>query len=135
PLLQRALAEFGIPFDAAEAKGMATYACQRDLEAAALGRLRLDTEAAESLQQLHDWMRQSMESQGDGSRSDAPRVGEDLWSEVRVDRDTCTREECAYFSTCFYFQARRRMQAARMVVANHSLVFADLAVKEEGGRV
>ena len=135
PLVQRALAEFDITFEAAEAKGMGAYACQRDLESAALGRLSFGDEAAGMLKTLADWMRQSMEAHGDGSRSDAPRVTDDVWNEVRVDRDTCTREDCSFFETCFFFQARRKMQAASMVVANHSLVFADLAVKEEGGRV
>jgi ATP-dependent DNA helicase DinG len=139
PLIQRALAEFKIPFEAAEAKGMGSYACQRDLEGAALGRLMLTEEGAGNLERLYEWMKAAMAADGavrsDGTRSDAPRVSDDLWNEVRVDRDTCTREECPYFGSCFYFQARRRMQGARMVVANHSLVFADLAVKEEGGQV
>jgi ATP-dependent DNA helicase DinG len=138
PLIQRALHEFKIEFMAAEAKGMGSYACQRDLELAALGRLALDPDAAGNLERLYEWMKEALAPEGkssDGTRSDAPRVSDDLWNEVRVDRETCTREECSYYNTCFYFQARRRMQAARMVVANHSLVFADLAVKEEGGQV
>jgi ATP-dependent DNA helicase DinG len=135
PLVQRALAEFGIELAAAEAKGMGAYACQRDLEMAALGTLALDAEGAETVKRAHEWMKHSMEVHADGSRSDAPPLSDEVWSEIRVDRDTCTREECSFFETCFFFQARRKMQAARVIVANHSLVFADLAVKEEGGRV
>ncbi len=135
PLLQRALAEFGIECIAAEAKGMGAYACQRDLESAAIGKLALDAEAASEMERLYQWMVESMEKGGDGSRTDAPRISDAAWNEVRVDRDTCTREECPRYETCFFFQARRKLQSARIIVANHSLVFADLAVKEEGGRV
>ncbi len=118
---------------------MGAYACQRDLEMAALGRLALDPEAAGNLEKLYEWMQAAMSPENaapsDGTRADAPRVSDELWSEVRADRDTCAREDCAFFESCFYFQSRRRMQAAKIVVANHSLVFADLAVKEEGGQV
>jgi len=95
PLIQRALAEFQITFAAAEAKGMGSYACQRDLEAAAQGRLALDPEGAGNLERLYGWMKGAMNPEGsaqnDGTRSEAPRVADDLWNEVRVDRDTCTR--------------------------------------------
>src|ERR1017187_5218151 len=106
PLVQRALAEYGIELAAAEAKGMGAYACQRDLEMAALGTLALDVEGAESVKRAHEWMKHSMETHADGSRSDAPRVSDEVWNEIRVDRDTCTREDCTFFETCFFFQAR-----------------------------
>src|ERR1017187_2769979 len=80
PLIQRALAEFQIEFKAAEAKGMGSYACQRDLEAMALGRLALDPEAGGNLERLYEWMKEAMLPEGkqsDGTRSDAPRVTDD----------------------------------------------------------
>jgi ATP-dependent DNA helicase DinG len=135
PFLQRALAEFKLKLPAAEVKGMGAYACQRDLAQAAAGSLAFEDEYVSTVQRLHEWMEKAMAEHGEGSRSDAPRVSEEIWNRIRADRDTCTREDCSFFESCFFFRARARMADALILVANHSLVFADLAVKEEGGRV
>jgi len=135
PLVQGVLDTLGLKLRATEVKGMGAYACQRDLDDAAGGLLLVESEVRDAVKRLHAWMQKSIEEGGEGSRSEAPRVPEDLWSQVHADRDTCTREECRFYETCFFFQARRRVQDADLLVANHSLVFADLAVKEEGGGV
>src|SRR5258706_5800570 len=135
PLVQSVLDTLGLKLRATEVKGMGAYACQRDLDDAAAGLLLVDGEARDAVKRLHAWMQKSIEEHGEGSRSEAPRVPEELWSQVHADRDTCTREECRFYETCFFFHARRRVQDADLLVANHSLVFADLAVKEEGGGV
>jgi ATP-dependent DNA helicase DinG len=135
PMVQRVLHEFGVDLPVAEVKGMGAYLCQRDLDDALAGLLPLEGEVTQALQRLREWLPQAIQDHAEGTRSDAPRVPEDLWMQIHADRDTCTREDCNRFETCFFFAARRKIEGARLLVANHSLVFADLAVKEEGGVV
>lgn len=128
PFVQRVLGEYGIEFQAAEVKGMGAYLCRLAL-AEASGTLIVDF--PDALRKLESWAEQARE----GTRSEAPAVPAEAWEEVRADRDTCTRDKCRFYDTCFFFEARRRIAQSELLVANHSLVFADLAVKEEGGRV
>ncbi len=46
--------------------------------------------------------------------------------------DNCLGSECPFFADCFVVQARQRAQAADLVVVNHHLLLADLALKQEG---
>ncbi len=128
PFVQRVLAEFDLEFEAVEVKGMGAYLCRLALAENTRGLL---TEFPESLAKLDEWAATAVE----GTRSEAPAVPAELWENVRADRDTCTRDKCGFYDTCFFFNARRRIARSQLLVANHSLLFADLAVKEEGGRV
>ncbi len=128
PFAQRALAEYGVEFQATEVKGMGAYLCRLAL-AEASGALIVDF--PDALQKLDEWV----ETAREGTRSEAPAVPAEAWEQVRADRDTCTRDKCRFYDSCFFFNARRRIARSQLLVANHSLVFADLAVKEEGGRV
>ena len=46
--------------------------------------------------------------------------------------DNCLGSECPFWDDCFVVQARQRAQAADIVVVNHHLLLADLALKQEG---
>jgi ATP-dependent DNA helicase DinG len=46
--------------------------------------------------------------------------------------ENCLGSECPFWSECFVVQARQRAQAADLVVVNHHLLLADLALKQEG---
>ncbi len=46
--------------------------------------------------------------------------------------ENCLGGECPFYADCFVVQARQRAQAADVVVVNHHLLLADLALKEEG---
>jgi ATP-dependent DNA helicase DinG len=58
--------------------------------------------------------------------------GHPLRERLTSTRDSCTGNRCAEFSRCHVFAARRRANEADMVVVNHHLLLADLALKEEG---
>src|SRR5471032_683674 len=47
-------------------------------------------------------------------------------------RENCLGQECPQFSRCHVVEARRKAQAADIVVVNHHLLLADLALKDEG---
>jgi len=46
--------------------------------------------------------------------------------------DNCLGSECPFWEECFVVRARQRAQAADLVVVNHHLLLADLALKQEG---
>src|SRR5690606_6432862 len=46
--------------------------------------------------------------------------------------DNCVGNRCEFYDRCFVLEARRRAQAAQVVVVNHHLLLADLALKESG---
>ncbi len=58
--------------------------------------------------------------------------GHPLRERLTSTRDSCTGSRCAEFGRCHVFAARRRANEADLVVVNHHLLLADLALKEEG---
>lgn len=69
-----------------------------------------------------------------GDKSELSSVPENalIWSLVTSTRDTCQGAECPSYQDCFVMKARREAQQADVVVVNHHLFFADLALKESG---
>jgi ATP-dependent DNA helicase DinG len=51
---------------------------------------------------------------------------------VTSTRENCVGQECQYYQDCFVMKARREAQQADVVVVNHHLFFADVALKEGG---
>jgi ATP-dependent DNA helicase DinG len=56
-----------------------------------------------------------------------------VWDEVAAEPDLCGRLKCPHFDTCFVFAARRHAAQADVVVVNHHLLLADLAVRRSQG--
>lgn len=54
------------------------------------------------------------------------------WSEVAASAETCLGHKCEHYNNCPFFKARFAMSDARIIVANHDLVLADLAMAQEG---
>ncbi len=69
----------------------------------------------------------------DGSRADLEALPTDaVWDEVQSDSGNCMGRACLMHATCFYYAARRRIAHAQVLVVNHALYFADLAVRRAG---
>lgn len=49
-----------------------------------------------------------------------------FWAKVQASSDTCIGRRCDHFQECPYFDDRKRLSKAKVVVANHDLVLADL---------
>ncbi len=69
-----------------------------------------------------------------GDRSDLSNVPENaaVWDYVTSTRDNCLGSECPYFHECFVTKARQDAMKADVVIVNHYLFFADLALKDTG---
>ncbi|HBC35949.1 MAG TPA: ATP-dependent DNA helicase DinG, partial [Marinobacter adhaerens] len=56
------------------------------------------------------------------------QIPDDVWRQVTTDHRQCTNRHCSYFDSCAFFDARKDLDDADIVVANHDLVLADLAL-------
>src|SRR6202048_4413858 len=129
PLLAKAL---GLPVKIALLKGRTNYLCRHRQElAAGQGSLFEDERgAARSLARISRWA--ATTKAGDLSElTDLPEHSS-LWPQITSTRENCLGSECPQFSRCHVFEARRKAQAADIVVVNHHLLLADLALKDEG---
>ncbi len=65
----------------------------------------------------------------DGDRDHwASQIPDEVWRQVTTDHRQCTNRHCSYFDSCAFFDARKGVEDADVVVANHDLVLADLAL-------
>jgi ATP-dependent DNA helicase DinG len=129
PLLAGAL---GLPAKIALLKGRANYLCRHRLELATQQGSLLGDEraAARMLGRISRWA--ATTKAGDLSElTDLPEQSP-VWPQVTSTRENCLGQECPQFSRCHVFEARRNAQAADIVVVNHHLLLADLALKDEG---
>lgn len=128
PRLRQAL---GLPIQVALLKGRGNYVCHYHL-----GRLSGDDRALKSraeIGQLRDIQVFAQQSKS-GDRADLATVPEDadIWNRVTSTRENCLGQECPHVKDCFVLKARRQAQDADLVVVNHALFMADLALREEG---
>ncbi len=119
-------------FTAALAKGRGNYLCRRRLQFALRRQAGLFDELGSELETIKRWANQTK----DGSLSDIPFVPKSLlWDAVRSEHGNCRGRKCPNFHDCFYWRARRRLENADIIVANHALMFSDLVLKEQGASV
>jgi len=69
-----------------------------------------------------------------GDRADLAEVPEDaaVWQHATSTRENCLGQECPNYKDCFVMRARKNALAADVVVVNHHLFFADVALRDEG---
>jgi len=127
PLLARALASDDRTPTYALLKGWNNYLCLQRLRLAHGGQGSLLEEGrAGELDTLMEWAAVTT----DGSLADlVDPPSPEVWDEIKAEPDLCTRLECPDFDRCFLFEARRRAADADVVVVNHHLLAADLAVR------
>jgi ATP-dependent DNA helicase DinG len=58
----------------------------------------------------------------------------DIWDLMSVQSEDCQGEECLHFESCFYEEARRRAKSAHLVVTNHHVLGAHLALRQQTDR-
>ncbi|MDE3053464.1 MAG: helicase [Gemmatimonadota bacterium] len=125
PFLQRALDDQKVRF--ALLKGWRNYLCLARLaQARASGSSLFEDGVQGELESIAAWARRT----SDGSLSDlATPASPEVWDEVAAEPDLCTRMQCPHFDDCFLFKARRAAAQADVVVVNHHLLLADIAVR------
>ena len=123
-------AAMGMPARTALLKGRANYLCLYRLDLALMqGRLRSRALVAD-LEAVRGWSGRTRS----GDIAEVTDVAEDspIWPLVTSTVDNCLGQECPAYGDCHVLRARRRAQEADLVVINHHLLFADMALKEDG---
>lgn len=124
----------GLEFEFALAKGRGRYVCLKRLD----DRLRYDGQTEiplfESVGEDGTALYQSMLDAFAGRRWDGEldswegALDERAWRQVTTDHRGCGNSRCSYFRQCPFFRARNALDGVDVVVANHDLVLADLAL-------
>ncbi len=120
---------FGDGFRAARLKGRENYLCPHFLKKTVA---QAPLWADEDRDRLDHLARLSVETSS-GDRAELP-LPDDwlLWSEVSAPTDRCLGQRCPDISSCFLWKARREAAAADLVLVNHHLFMADLALRRGG---
>ena len=123
PLIASAV---GRPVTTALLKGRANYLC--------LVRCDRLTDVPDGLLDDLNAVREWRHRTDSGDRAELTEVAEDsrIWPLVTSTVDNCLGQKCPEYSDCHVVRARRAAQDADLVVVNHHLLLADLAMKEEG---
>jgi len=123
PLVAKAM---GRPVTTALLKGRANYLCTQRLDQV--------TEPAsvllEDLNEVREWRYRTTS----GDKAELIEVPEDspIWPLVTSTAENCLGQKCPEYAKCHVVKARKAAQEADLVVVNHHLLLADLAMKEKG---
>lgn len=131
PLLNAVIPE---EFSAVLVKGRGNYLSLRRLKLASTRGERLfgGEEEQHSLQAVEDWAYGTT----DGTLSTLPALSRPgVWEHVQSDANNCMGRRCPTYDKCFYQAARRRMERGDLLVCNHALFFADLALRSRGAAI
>ena len=130
PLLREMLP---VTFTVAYMKGRENYLCRRRFNIFSRQPLFTVLEEASFFEKVSTWASQTQT----GDRSELEGIPEDFstWAEICCSRDHCLGTECPDHKRCFLTLMRQTAAKAQMIVVNHHLFFADLAIRDVGGEV
>ena len=123
PLL-RAL---GVDVKVAFMKGRQNYLCLLRKEEFDRNPTFATREESAQLGALERWALRT--ESGDRAELTELPEGAEVFSRLTSTADTCTGQKCAHYEQCYVFKMRRRAADADLVVVNHHLFFADLALR------
>ncbi|NVD98619.1 ATP-dependent DNA helicase [Massilia sp. BJB1822] len=118
------------PVSVALLKGRGNYVCHYHLERTQQNGRMTSRDDVGYLREISRFLK--MTSSGD--KAELTRVPENalIWNLVTSTRENCMGAECQYYQDCFVMKARKEAQQADVVVVNHHLFFADVALKDTG---
>ena len=128
--LPQLLQILGLPLRSALLKGRASYLCPHRLDLARHDTTLADAATHRALARIERWAQTTRS----GDLAELPGLDErsTLLPLITSTRENCLGTQCPKFKGCHVNQARREALAADVVVINHHLFFADLAVRESG---
>ncbi|MCL2547817.1 MAG: hypothetical protein FWE76_01475 [Symbiobacteriaceae bacterium] len=123
-----------LEFDAALVKGRGNYICIRKLTAFNQANLQVELfrepSDADQWPLIADLFFTKKFVRGD--RDEIPfRVADSLWIDLNAEADFCMKSRCPFYSDCYFYRARQQQKGAQLLITNHALFFADLAIRRE----
>jgi ATP-dependent DNA helicase DinG len=118
------------PVSVALLKGRSNYVCHYHLERTLNNGRMTSRDDVGHLREIQRFIKMT----NSGDKAELAKVPENatIWNLVTSTRDSCMGQECQYYQDCFVMKARREAQQADVVVVNHHLFFADVALKDTG---
>ena len=125
PFLEKAL---GRKLSVCYVKGRSNYLCLKKLAEIDGEGYLFSRHDPEYLEMIRDWARMTET----GDRAELKTLPDDfiLWHHLDARRETCTGQKCPDFEACFVTQVRQRALESDIVIVNHHLFFADLALRQ-----
>jgi ATP-dependent DNA helicase DinG len=110
-------------------KGRANYLCRHKLGALRDQPILSGLDEIDQYQQIAEWERETET----GDRAELSGIPESsaLWSKLDARADACLGSTCPDYRRCFITEMRRKALESDIIIVNHHLFFADLAVKQE----
>ncbi|MGH9771892.1 MAG: ATP-dependent DNA helicase [Candidatus Acidiferrales bacterium] len=126
PFLQK---HFAPNLKAALMKGRANFLCRQKVHQMEGQPVLKGMDEIDWLSQIWEWEKLSET----GDRSELTFLPDDaeLWNRIDARSDLCTGQKCAEFQRCFITAMHQRAQEADLIIVNHHLFFADLAIRQD----
>ncbi len=126
PFLQK---HFAPNLKVAVMKGRSNFLCLAKLNQLQDQGLLKGIEELDALRQIKDWAK--LTETGDRAELRFLPDNSELWGRLDARRDTCTGQKCPSFNPCFVTGMHQRAKEADLIIVNHHLFFADLALKQD----
>jgi ATP-dependent DNA helicase DinG len=126
PFLQK---HFAPNLKVALMKGRSNFLCLEKLHQMADQPMLKGMEEMDTYRQIRDWAK--LTETGDRAELTFLPDDSDLWGRMDARRDTCTGKKCPQFNQCFLTVMQQRAKEADLIIVNHHLFFADLALKQD----
>ena len=126
PFLQK---HFAPNLKAALMKGRSNFLCRQKVHLMADQPVLKGIDEVDWFSQIKDW--EKLTETGDRSELTFLPDDADLWHRIDARSDLCTGKKCAEFESCFITAMHQRAQEADLIIVNHALFFADLAIRQD----
>jgi len=126
PFLQK---HFAPNLKAALMKGRSNFLCRQKVHQMEGQPVLKGIDEVDWFSQIRDW--EKLTETGDRSELTFLPDDAELWSRIDARSDLCTGQKCAEFQRCFITAMHQRAQEADLIIVNHHLFFADLAIRQD----
>jgi ATP-dependent DNA helicase DinG len=126
PFLQK---HFAPNLKAALMKGRANFLCRQKVHQMEGQPVLRGIDEVDWFSQIRDW--EKLTETGDRSELTFLPDDAELWNRIDARSDLCTGKKCPEYQSCFITAMHQRAQEADLIIVNHHLFFADLALRED----
>jgi len=126
PFLQK---HFAPNLKAALMKGRANFLCRQKVHQMEGQPVLKGLDEIDWFTQIRDWEKVTQT----GDRNELTFLPDDaeMWNRIDARSDLCTGQKCPEFARCFITAMKQRAEEADLVIVNHHLFFADLAIRQD----
>jgi ATP-dependent DNA helicase DinG len=126
PFLQK---HFARPLQVCYMKGRSNFACRQKIYDAEREPILAGLEELADFQTIRAWEKTT--TTGDRAEIKTLPESSSAWQKIDARRELCSGQKCQQFERCFITQMHQRAHESDIIIVNHHLFFADLAVKDE----